>query len=57
MFRFLLEAEDNLALFTVADRFRGILLLRFSPHQKKEFFEFLKSLEDAVRMEILPFQP
>jgi hypothetical protein len=41
LFRFLLEACDNLALFTVADRRTGALLLRYSPDQEREVDEFL----------------
>ncbi len=48
LFRFLLEARDNLALFSVADRRQGILQLRFSPDQTGEVRAFL----DQVRAEI-----
>ncbi len=41
LFRFLLEARDNLALFTVVDRVRGVLLLRYSPQQEGEVDDFL----------------
>ena len=41
MFRFLLEAQDNLALFTVVDRVRGVLLLRYSPSHEAEVDRFL----------------
>lgn len=41
LFRFLLEAHDNLALFTMLDRTEGVLLLRFSPHQAREVEDFL----------------
>ncbi|MGE4291076.1 MAG: DUF4911 domain-containing protein [Desulfovibrio sp.] len=49
LFRFLLEAWDNLALFTVVDRAGGILMLRFSAHQEREVRLFL----EAVRSEIM----
>lgn len=48
MFRFLLEAYDNLAIFTVADREKGVLLLRFSPHQRKELRRFLDDMQDEM---------
>ncbi|WP_320171941.1 DUF4911 domain-containing protein [Maridesulfovibrio sp.] len=54
MFRFLLEAEDNLALFTIADRFRGVLLLRYSPHQEREFREFMAGLGKEMDIVFLP---
>ncbi|WP_432734620.1 DUF4911 domain-containing protein [Maridesulfovibrio sp. FT414] len=54
MFRFLMEAVDNLALFTIADRFKGVLLLRYSPHQKREFFEFMEGLKQEMEIKFLP---
>lgn len=36
LFRFLLEARDNLALFTVLDPRAALLKLLFSPHQRDE---------------------
>lgn len=48
LFRFLLEAHDNLGIFTVANKFTGLLMLRFSPHQRREMRSFL----DAVRTEM-----
>lgn len=54
MFRFLMEAVDNLALFTIADRFKGILLLRYSPHQEREFFQFMKGVESEMEITYLP---
>ncbi|WP_027177747.1 DUF4911 domain-containing protein [Maridesulfovibrio bastinii] len=56
MFRFMLEAVDNIAIFTVADKIRGILLLRYSRHQQRELLEFLDSLKDCVNLTILPFK-
>lgn len=50
-FRFLLEAHDNLALFTVVDRVRGVLLLRYSPSQSKEFFRFLEDVKTVFPVE------
>lgn len=36
MFRFLLEARDNLAFFTVLDRRRALVRVVFSPCQQAE---------------------
>lgn len=47
-FRILLEAHDNLGIFTVVNRFKGILLLRYSPQQRREFEEFLGSISEAI---------
>ncbi len=52
--RFLMEAVENLALFTIADRFKGILMLRFSPHQEREFYEFMDGLKDEIEIKYLP---
>lgn len=54
LFRFLLEAYDNLGIFTVTDKFTGILLLRFSPHQKREMKQFLKTVESEFPVEVIP---
>lgn len=53
LFRFLLEGHDNLGIFTVADKFKGILQLRFSPHQKREMKQFLKAVESEMAVEII----
>lgn len=52
-FRFLLEACDNLGIFTVADKYKGVLQLRYSPQQEREFREFLDSLHESIPHEIL----
>lgn len=54
LFRFLLEGYDNLGIFTVTDKFQGILLMRFSPHQEREMRQFLKSAATEFPVEILP---
>lgn len=48
MFRFLLEARDNLGLMTVVDRWRAALMLRFSPHQEREVREALEQMRESV---------
>ncbi len=47
-FRFLLEAHDNLALFTAVDKFQGVLLLRFSPDQEEEVRGFLERITPEI---------
>jgi hypothetical protein len=42
LFRYLLEARDNLGLMTVVDRYRAALLIRFSPQQERDMLEFLE---------------
>lgn len=51
LFRFLLEAQDNLGLMTVVDRWRAALLLRCSPHQEREFRDFLDGMRQTVPFE------
>lgn len=53
LFRFLLEAWDNLALFTVVDRAGGILMLRFSPHQERELRTFLEAVQEEISVEVV----
>ena len=54
MFRYLLEAEDNLGIMTVVDRWGAVLLVRFSPHQERELREWLAGMMEAVPFTILP---
>jgi hypothetical protein len=50
LFRYFLEAEDNLGLMTVVDRWGAVAQIRFSPHQEEDMRRFLEDLRD-----ILPF--
>lgn len=54
LFRFLLEGYDNLGVFTVVDKFEGILLLRYSPHLRREMKTFLKAAATEMAIEVLP---
>ena len=56
-FRFFLEAHDNLGIFTVADKFKGILMLRYSPHQQREFDEFLEGMKEEMELTIITDGP
>lgn len=53
LFRFLLEAHDNLALFTVTDRRQAVLQLRFSPDQEAEVRAFLHRARREMRLEVV----
>lgn len=53
MFRFLLEARDNLALFTVLDRHGAVLKIMYSPHQKKLVVEALQGMMEVIPIEFL----
>ena len=48
LFRFLLEAHDNLGIFTVTNKYKGILLLRYSPHQAPEIKRFIKQVASEM---------
>ena len=54
LFRFHLEAMDNLGIMTIVDRWDTVLMLRFSPHQEQEAREFLATLEEPLGLKILP---
>ena len=47
-----LEAQDNLALFTVLDPGEGLFKLIFSPHQKTQVMDALASMRNMVRLEV-----
>lgn len=57
LFRFLLEARDNLALFTVLDSRAALLKLLFSPHQTDDVRAALAHIAAAVpfTVEAWPF--
>lgn len=57
MFRYLLEAEDNLGLMTVVDRWGAVLQVRFSPHQEREVREYLTGMQESVPFTILSIPP
>jgi len=48
LFRFILEAHDNIALFTVLDRHAAHLKLLFSPHQARAVDDMLHSMRSML---------
>ncbi len=54
MFRFLLEAEDNLAYMSTVDRWACVARLTCSPHQLDALRRYLASMRETVPFEILP---
>lgn len=56
LFRYFLEAEDNLGIMTVVDRWRAALMIRFSPDQEARLFERLEEMRAAVPFDG-PFNP
>lgn len=51
MFRFLLEAEDNLAYMSTVDRWASVVRVTFSPHQTKTVMHFFESMRESVEFE------
>lgn len=48
VFRFLLEAYDNVAMFTVLDPKATLLKLIFSPHDKDCVLQILESMRSKI---------
>lgn len=48
MFRFLLEAHENLALFTVLERHTALLKIAFSPESLDKVVNFLTSINQDI---------
>lgn len=55
MFRFLLEAHDNLAGFTVLDRREALLKVFFSPHQRAEVMAALHAIAEQAPLQVMPW--
>ncbi len=51
MFRFLLEAEDNLAFMSTVDRWASVLRVTFSPHQEDEVRRHLAAMRETIAFE------
>lgn len=55
MFRFLLEACDNVAAFTVLDRREALLKVFFSPHQHDTVIRTLQQIGEQVPLTVMPW--
>ncbi|MDL2209670.1 DUF4911 domain-containing protein [Desulfovibrio sp. OttesenSCG-928-O18] len=53
MFRFLLEAEDNLAYMSTVDRWASVLRVTFSPHQAKALHAYLATMRSVISFELV----
>ena len=51
MFRFLLEAEDNLAYMSTVDRWACVLRVTFSPHQEAAVHRYLATIRAKIDFE------
>lgn len=52
MFRFLLEAYDNLAMFTVLERRPALLKVFFPPENKKHVLKALAEIGSSIPVKI-----
>lgn len=57
LFRFLLEAYENVAYFTVLDRREALIKVVFSPHMRAQADAALADIARSVPLERLPYQP
>lgn len=57
LFRFLLEAWENLAYFTVLDRREALIKVIFSPHMAEEVDLALADMGRALTLQRLPAPP
>jgi hypothetical protein len=48
MFKFILESCDNLAYFSVLDKYRAMIRLSFAPEARKTVERLIESLKDVV---------
>lgn len=53
LFRYLLEAYDNLGYMTVVDRWGGVIKISFSPHQREEMMQALDEISETVPFKII----
>lgn len=53
MFRFLLEAQDNLGYATVVDKYEAVLKIIFSPHQEREMRAFLQGMQQTIPFTVM----
>ncbi len=51
MFRFLLEARDNLAVFTALDRREALLKLMFAPESRQAVIQALGETKEDIPLE------
>lgn len=55
MFRFLLEAYDNLAYFTVLDAREALLSVVYSPHQEDAALRALEDIGERLPLRCKPW--
>lgn len=57
LFRFLLEARENVAYFTVIDRREALIKVIFSPHMREVVLETLQDMQRSLTLEMVPLPP
>ena len=57
MFRFLLEAEDNLGYMSVLNRWEAVLKVTHSPHQTRQMHSCLRAMQEMLPFEIIAAAP
>ena len=55
MFRFLLEAYEHVAYFTVLNKYEALLKIVFSPHREKAARAALDEIAHSLPLEIRPW--
>ncbi|MDE5833545.1 MAG: DUF4911 domain-containing protein [Desulfovibrio sp.] len=55
MFRFLLESDDNEALFSVLERDSGLVKISFYEGSRRRVLNILREISLVLPMEILPW--
>lgn len=54
LFRFILEAHDHVALFTVLDRHVALIKILFSPHEARAVEAMLQSMRSVLDVTDVP---
>lgn len=57
LFRFLLEARENVAYFTVLDRREALIKVIFSPHMREIVLETLQDMQRSLPLEMVSLPP
>jgi uncharacterized protein YciU (UPF0263 family) len=52
-FRFQMEACDNLALFTMVDKYRAVVRVIFAPNARAEALAALAAIGESVPLEVI----
>ncbi len=55
MFRFLLEAYEHIAYFSVINKQEALLKIVFSPHRERATLQALEEIGQSLAIEILPW--